>query len=193
MQWAFASPNFPITPERNLAGLAAQKTSMREFDFLEPNTLAEALGLVNELGDECSVSGGGTAIILAMRQRILNPQALVSLGKLEELRRIQFDPRTGLSIGALARHADIANSPLVREHYPVIASMAARLANPQVRNRGTIGGSNVSTPTPPPTRRVAFWRMGRVLSLQARGVNGSCRWRNFWWTFSLRRWNPLRF
>lgn len=114
---------------------------MREFDFLEPNTLAEALGLVNELGDECRVSGGGTAVILAMRQRILNPQALVSLGKLDELRRIHFDPRTGLSIGALARHTDIANSPLVREHYPVIASMAARLANPQVRNRGTIGGN----------------------------------------------------
>lgn len=114
---------------------------MREFDFLEPATLAEALGLVSELGDECRVAGGGTAVILAMRQRMLNPQALVSLGKLDELRRISFDKRNGLSIGALARHADIANSPVVREHFPVIAHMAARLANPQVRNRGTLGGN----------------------------------------------------
>jgi carbon-monoxide dehydrogenase medium subunit len=76
-----------------------------------------------------------------MRQRMLNPQALVSLGKLDELRRISFDKRNGLSIGALARHADIANSPVVREHCPVIAQMAAHLANPQVRNRGTIGGN----------------------------------------------------
>jgi carbon-monoxide dehydrogenase medium subunit len=114
---------------------------MRDFEFLEPTTLAQALSLVQELGDDCRVAAGATALLLAMRQRILNPQALVSLSKIEELRRISFDPRGGLTIGALARHAEVANSPLVREHYPVLAHMASRLANPQVRNRGSIGGN----------------------------------------------------
>src|SRR5690606_2450750 len=52
-----------------------------------------------------------------------------------------YDERNGLRIGALARHVDIAEAPLVKSHYPVLADMAAQVANPQVRNQGTIGGN----------------------------------------------------
>ncbi|KWR90652.1 FAD binding domain-containing protein [Cupriavidus sp. IDO] len=114
---------------------------MRDFEFLEPASVAEASRMLADLGDSCRVFAGGTALMLGMRQRMLTPSHLVSLGRLEDLRRIGFDPRGGLRIGALALHADVARSPVVQAHYPMLASMASRVANPQVRNQGTIGGN----------------------------------------------------
>lgn len=114
---------------------------MRDFEFLEPATVQEACRMLADLGDECRVIAGGTALLLGMRQRMLAPTHLVSLGRLSSLRQIDFDERNGLRIGALASHADIARSPLVQARYPMLASMASRVANPQVRNQGTIGGN----------------------------------------------------
>lgn len=91
--------------------------------------------------EEVRLIAGGTALILTLRQRMLRPEHLVSLAKIDRLRGIQFDEKTGLRIGALERHADVAASPLVRQHFPMLASMAKRVANPQVRNQGTIGGN----------------------------------------------------
>lgn len=114
---------------------------MRDFDFLEPVSVQEASRMLIDLGDECRLMAGGTALMLALRQRMLNPTHIVSLARLDSLRGITFDTHKGLRIGALARHCDVAASPLVQQHYPMLASMAARLANPQVRNQGTIGGN----------------------------------------------------
>ncbi|RDK09203.1 FAD binding domain-containing protein [Cupriavidus lacunae] len=114
---------------------------MRDFAFLEPGTVAEASHMLADLGDSCRIFAGGTALMLGMRQRMLTPSHLVSLGRLEALRGITFDAREGLRIGALTLHAEVARSPLVQAHYPMLASMAARVANPQVRNQGTIGGN----------------------------------------------------
>jgi len=114
---------------------------MRDFDFLQPASVSEAAHMLADLGDECRVIAGGTALMLAMRQRMLTPTHLVSLGALQGLRGIAYDPTQGLRIGALTRHAEIARSPLVQQHYPMLASMASRVANPQVRNQGTIGGN----------------------------------------------------
>lgn len=114
---------------------------MRDFDFLEPASVQEASRMLADLGDECRVMAGGTALMLALRQRMLTPTHIVSLARLDSLRGISFDPIKGLRIGALSRHCDVAASPLVQKHYPMLASMAARVANPQVRNQGTIGGN----------------------------------------------------
>jgi len=115
---------------------------MRDFHYLEPTSVEEASRMLAELEDEePRLSAGGTALILTMRQRMLKPTHLISLAKIERLRGIEFDAQAGLRIGALSRHSDIARSPLVRRHYPVLASMAERVANPQVRNQGTIGGN----------------------------------------------------
>ncbi|WP_432262136.1 FAD binding domain-containing protein [Cupriavidus sp. TMH.W2] len=114
---------------------------MRDFAFLEPGTVAEASQMLADLGDRCRIFAGGTALMLGMRQRMLTPSHLVSLGRLDALRGITFDARDGLRIGALTLHAEVARSPLVQAHYPMLAGMAARVANPQVRNQGTIGGN----------------------------------------------------
>lgn len=114
---------------------------MRNLQFLEPQSIQEACHMLAEHGEDCRVIAGGTALILALRQRMLNPTHLVSLGLLSALRQIRLDPLHGLCIGALALHADVARSPLVRQHAPMLADMAGRLANPQVRNQGTLGGN----------------------------------------------------
>ena len=114
---------------------------MFDFEFLEPETLPEALSMLKVHGEEACVFAGGSALLLGMRQRMLAPAAVVSLGRLSGLRDISFEAGTGLRIGAMARHADVARSDAVRRHYPVLAQMAAGLANPQVRNQGTIGGN----------------------------------------------------
>lgn len=115
---------------------------MRNFNYLEPTSIDEASRLLADHEDEDAlVIAGGTALILTMRQRMLLPTHLISMAKIDRLHGIEFDQQSGLRIGALSRHSDIARSALVRQHYPVLASMAERVANPQVRNQGTIGGN----------------------------------------------------
>lgn len=141
---------------------------MREFDWLEPASVEEASRMLADLGDEVRVIAGGTALMLGMRQRMLAPTHLISVARIERLRGIAFDAQQGLRIGALARHADVARSPLVQQHAPVLASMAARVANPQVRNQGTIGGNlcYADPSTDPP---------GCLMALDAQVVLGSVR------------------
>jgi carbon-monoxide dehydrogenase medium subunit len=114
---------------------------MREFDFLEARSVAEASRMLADLGERARAIAGGTALMLGMRQRMLTPERLISLAGLTALRGITWDAQAGLTIGALTRHAEIARSPLVQQHVPMLASMAGRVANPQVRNQGTLGGN----------------------------------------------------
>lgn len=114
---------------------------MREFDYLEPTTVEEASRMLADLGEDARLIAGGTALMLGLRQRMLAPTHLISLAGIEPLRGIDHDPVRGLRIGALTRHAEVARSPLVQAHVPVLASLAARMANPQVRNQGTFGGN----------------------------------------------------
>jgi len=141
---------------------------MREFDFLEPSSVMEASRMLADVGDDCRVMAGGTALLLAMRQRMTSPTHVVSLGKLEKLRGIDFNPASGLRIGALSTHSDVERSAAVQKHYPMLASMASRVANPQVRNQGTIGGNlcYADPATDPP---------GCLMSLGAQVVLGSVR------------------
>jgi aerobic carbon-monoxide dehydrogenase medium subunit len=114
---------------------------MRDFEYLVPETIAETSGLLHEHGESCRMIAGGTALLLALRQRMIAPSHLISLVRIRGLRGITYDDRTGLRFGAMTLHAEIARSALVQQHYPMLADMASRLANPQVRNQGTIGGN----------------------------------------------------
>lgn len=114
---------------------------MHEFAWAEPATLADASALMAEHGDDARLIAGGTALILGLRQRMLAPTHLISLAALPELRGISVGTDGALVIGALTTHAEIAASGVVRHGWPVLAQMAGVLANPQVRNQGTIGGN----------------------------------------------------
>ena len=142
---------------------------MRDFDFLQPSTVREASRMLADLGDECRVMAGGTALMLVMRQRMLNPSHIISVQDIPELQGIGWDATSGLRIGALSRHTDIAQSELVRQHHPMLAQMAAQVANPQVRNQGTIGGNLCygDPSTDPPGALMALG--AQVLLASARG------------------------
>lgn len=114
---------------------------MNDFEYLEPTTVAEACSLLATHGEEARALGGGTALLLAMRQRLLAPSHLVSLQRVTALRGVRVDGAGTLVIGAATRHTELAGTPAVQQGWPMLATMAANLANPQVRNQGTIGGN----------------------------------------------------
>jgi len=132
---------------------------MRSFEYFEPTSIEEAGRLLADLQDEeVRLIAGGTALVLTMRQRMVQPSHLVSLAKIQRLHGIDFDGQKGLRIGAMTRHADLAASPLVQQYFPMLASMAERVANPQVRNQGTLGGNLCygDPSTDPPTCLLAL-------------------------------------
>ncbi len=114
---------------------------MVKFDYIEPQNLAEACGLLERHGDEAKVIAGGTALLIWMRLRLLNPRVVISLGKIPDFDAIRFDPKEGLRIGAGARHREIEMSPVVRNHYPLLYETFRKVAQPRIRNMGTIGGN----------------------------------------------------
>src|SRR6266566_7912127 len=92
------------------------------------------------LGDEAKLLAGGHSLLPMMKLRLVAPSALIDLGGLTELAGIVADGDE-LVIGATTRHADVAASELVRSDTPLLAHSAAQVGDPQIRHRGTIGGS----------------------------------------------------
>src|SRR5712692_3183344 len=92
------------------------------------------------IGDEAKLLAGGHSLLPMMKLRLATPSALIDLGRLTELARVSADGDE-LVIGAMTRHADLAASELVRAGAPLLAHAAAQVGDPQIRHRGTIGGS----------------------------------------------------
>jgi carbon-monoxide dehydrogenase medium subunit len=114
---------------------------MIRFDYHEPRSVKDACALLDEHGDEARLIAGGTALLIMMRLRVLNPRVVVSLGKLPDFDAVRFDPKSGLTIGAGARHRDIELHPAVRENYPLLHATFQKVAQPRIRNMATIGGN----------------------------------------------------
>ncbi len=110
------------------------------FEFDVPGSLEEALAILNERGDEARVLAGGQSLIPMMKLRFAMPAALVDINRLPGLDRIDHVDGQ-LRLGALVRHNAVAESDLVRRHNHVMAAAAPWIADPLVRNLGTIGGS----------------------------------------------------
>lgn len=107
--------------------------------FYQPTSLDEAIRLLDELGEEAKVVAGATALTIMLRQRLIAPSALVSIGRLPGLDTIEV--RDGeLAIGALVRHRDVERSPLVAANLPMLAHVFGVVANVRVRNAATVGG-----------------------------------------------------
>jgi len=110
-----------------------------QFDYFRPKTLAEATALLKK-HKGARVLAGGHSLLPAMKFRLANPKALIDIGRIKALAGIQARGKV-LWIGATTVHAEVAASPVVRKSCPVLAEAAAQIGDPQVRNRGTIGGS----------------------------------------------------
>jgi carbon-monoxide dehydrogenase medium subunit len=112
---------------------------MRSFALHRPNTVPAALALLSDVPESKLIAGGMT-LLPTIKQRLAAPAALVDLSKIPQLFGIALDT-DALTIGAMMRHVDVAESEIVRARLPALASLAAGIGDPAVRNRGTIGGS----------------------------------------------------
>lgn len=109
------------------------------FDYESPRTLNEALVLLSG-NDDAKILAGGHSLLPAMKLRLAQPALLVDLGRIGGLSYIR-EAGPNIAIGALTTHAEIAESPLLRQQSPLLALAAAQIGDTQVRNRGTVGGS----------------------------------------------------
>jgi carbon-monoxide dehydrogenase medium subunit len=114
---------------------------MVKFDYIDPENIQDACALLERHGEEAKLIAGGTALLIWMRMRLLNPRVVISLAKIPSFDLIRFDPKNGLTIGAGACHRDIELHPAVREHYPLLHETFRKVAQPRIRNMATIGGN----------------------------------------------------
>lgn len=110
------------------------------FDYVRAESAQEALAHLAEHGDEAKLLAGGHSLIPMMKFRLAYPSVLVDIGRLDDLSYIR-DEADYVAIGALTKHRAIEISDIVREHAPLLAHTTSQVGDPQVRHRGTIGGS----------------------------------------------------
>ena len=114
---------------------------MIKFDYQEPQTLKKVFSLLEKHGEDARVIAGGTSLLIMMRQRLLMPKVLISLARIPKFDRITYSSKDGLRIGAGARHRDIELFPAVKKHYPLLHETFRKVAQPRIRNMGTVGGN----------------------------------------------------
>lgn len=110
------------------------------FDYHDPTELAAALQLLAEHGDAAKILAGGQSLVPVLNMRLARPALLVDIGRLGELSYIREEDGR-IAIGALTRQRSVERSELVRRRCPLLADATRWIAHPQIRNRGTIGGS----------------------------------------------------
>jgi carbon-monoxide dehydrogenase medium subunit len=111
------------------------------FRYEAPRTLGEAIGLLHDGGDYAKVLAGGQSLVPLMKLRFASPELVVDINNIPGLAYHQADADGTLRIGALTRHADLEHSDLLRGTQPTMAAAAPLIADPIVRNRGTLVGS----------------------------------------------------
>jgi len=113
-----------------------------EFEYAAPTTVAEALSLLAEHGDDAKVMAGGQSLMPILRMRLNAPEMVIDLGRVPELVGVS-DDGDAVRIGAMTTYADVLASDLVNEHAALLCKAVAEVADPQIRHRGTLGGALV--------------------------------------------------
>ena len=112
----------------------------QDFAYERVDTLPRALQRLADLGPSARLLAGGQSLIPSLNLRLQNPDVLIDISRLSELRGITIEG-AAIRIGALTRHADLIGSQLIALSCPLLAEAAKHIAHPAIRNRGTIGGS----------------------------------------------------
>lgn len=111
------------------------------FKYFAPTTVEEALSHLSEYGYDAKPLAGGQSLIPTMNFRIAQPGVLIDLNRISELFYIRADEEGGLRLGAMTRQSQVEHDPLVAERAPMVHESMPLVAYPQIRSRGTIGGS----------------------------------------------------
>jgi len=114
---------------------------IRDFEYLAPKTLEEALTLLSQYNEESKVIAGGQSLLILMRQGLVTPKYLIDIKGISALDYITLDKNEGLRIGALTPHRAIEKSAVIGNGFAVLSEMELKLASVQTRNWGTIGGN----------------------------------------------------
>ena len=112
------------------------------FDYHIPDSIEQTLDLLRESGDEAKILAGGQSLVPAMNFRIVQPSVLIDLNRVGHLSYINKDEEV-IRIGAMTRDRELEFDPLIADWIPLLAEAVPYIAHPQIRNRGTIGGSIV--------------------------------------------------
>jgi carbon-monoxide dehydrogenase medium subunit len=110
------------------------------FDYVRAGSADEAVALLGQHGDDAKLLAGGHSLLPLMKLRLATPSVLIDVGRVGELSFVR-DGGDHIAIGALTRHRDLQVSETLRKEVPVLAHVAGLVGDPQVRHRGTIGGS----------------------------------------------------
>ena len=113
---------------------------MYDFVYTRPSSVAEAAKVLAKAGEDAVYLAGGQTLIPALKLRLRKPSVVVDLGALKGLDSIA-ETNDGVLIGALCTHTSVAGNKLVKDRIPALAALADGIGDPQVRNRGTLGGS----------------------------------------------------
>jgi len=141
------------------------------FDYVAAESAAHALDLLAAHGDDAKVLAGGHSLLPMMKLRLAAPEVLIDISGVTELAGVAVDGDE-LVIGAATRHADLAGSALVRADAPLLAHAASLVGDPQIRHRGTIGGS-LAHADPAADLPMALVALGG--SVELRGLGGTRR------------------
>ena len=113
---------------------------MQDFDFIRADSIAHAVALLRD-GSDSRLLAGGQSLLAAIKLGLMSPARLIDLSRLPALQAVHSGGDGGLTVGAMARHATLARHPALQQHCPGLARLAGGIADAQVRERGTVGGS----------------------------------------------------
>ncbi len=113
---------------------------LKSFDYVAPKSMEELLQVLKENPDARPIAGG-QSLLPMLKLRIFDPGLLVDLMYIKELQQISLVGADEIHIGAMVKHSRVINAPEIRENVPILSSTAEHIADIQIRNRGTIGGS----------------------------------------------------
>lgn len=141
---------------------------MDELEFLRPKSVADALKMLVDYGDEARLVAAGSAVVLMLTQRLIAPRYLISLERLQELYSLNHDPGIGLHLGAMVTHYQMESSPAVRTAFPALANTFHKVANIRIRHQATVGGvlCEADYASDPPAMLIALGALVKAVSLR---------------------------
>jgi len=140
--------------------------SMNSFELHNPASVAEAIALLDPQdanNRRIRIMAGGQDLLTEMKDRLVEPEAVVNLKHIPGLDKLTWDAKNGLQIGALVKVADVADNAEVKKRFPALAMAAGSIASPQIRHMGTMGGNLCQRP------RCWYYRNENILCVKKGG------------------------